>query len=406
MRIQRFLGELCIFKHRASATENEHRAAQHIYQLMRSIGLVAEIDEFRSQKRMTWELVSVLLFFLIETFFYFYSPLIAVISGVIGTILFIGYFTTLFKPFAPLFRMAKSNNVIGKILNVDAPFKIILTAHYDTARSGPMWHPKRVTSFRFNFLLGLFLIFLLLLLSILKLIAISGIVFDILVVLIGIFILAQIATLIYQSQGVPVEGASDNASGVAVMLDLAARIKDLSIPEVEFWFVATGSEEVGAVGMSAFLKKYKSELPKNSTYFINFDNIGNGNLHYFTCEGMIFPVRFSKDLIQLAAKTAQLKNFKKVTPSTYKLAYTDAIVPASRGYHTILFLATDDRGMIPNWHWPTDTITNIDFKVPQLASDFAFAMIEDLCKLVKMRLNKNIEEIKQFQTELGDSKEI
>ena len=81
-------------------------------------------------------------------------------------------------------------------------------------------------------------------------------------------------------------------------------------------------------------------------------------------------------------------------------------MPASRGYHTILFLATDDRGMIPNWHWPTDTITNIDFKVPQLASDFAFAMIEDLCKLVKMRLNKNIEEIKQFQTELGDSKEI
>ena len=121
------------------------------------------------------------------------------ISGVIGTILFIGYFTTLFKPFAPLFRMAKSNNVIGKILNVDAPFKIILTAHYDTARSGPMWHPKRVTSFRFNFLLGLFLIFLLLLLSILKLIAISGIFFDILVVLIGIFIFAQIATLIYQS---------------------------------------------------------------------------------------------------------------------------------------------------------------------------------------------------------------
>jgi len=31
------------------------------------------------------------------------------------------------------------------------------------------------------------------------------------------------------------------------MLDLAAWIKELSFSEIEFWFVSTGSEEVGAV---------------------------------------------------------------------------------------------------------------------------------------------------------------
>ena len=54
--------------------------------------------------------------------------------------------------------------------------------------------------------------------------------------------------------------------------------------------------------------------------------------------------KFSKSLIEAAEKTSQDKEFNAVTPAKYKLAYTDAIVPASRGYHSILLLATDDNG--------------------------------------------------------------
>ena len=74
MRIQRFLNELCILKHRASSTENEHRAADHINQFMRSLGLVVSVDEFKSQKRYTWELVTITLFFFIQAVLYFYFP--------------------------------------------------------------------------------------------------------------------------------------------------------------------------------------------------------------------------------------------------------------------------------------------------------------------------------------------
>ncbi|OQX95633.1 hypothetical protein B6I21_04420 [candidate division KSB1 bacterium 4572_119] len=407
MRIQRFLNELCIFKHRASTTENEHRAGDHVYQLMRSIGLVASIEEFKSQKRMAWEMIAILMFFMAEVIFYFSNSSLSVVSGFLGLILFWGYFTTRFKPLSPLFNFSKSRNIIGKINNPDASFKIVFTAHYDTARSGFLWNPKRVASFRFNFLSGFSFIILLFVFVILKPAGIEHSIISLLVILIGGVIIGQILIqLISVFSGKPVNGASDNASGVAAMLDLAAKFKENHLPEIEYWFVATGSEEVGAIGMKDFLKKHKDDFDKENTYFINLDNIGSGNLHYYLGEGMLNFYRFSRELIEAAKKAASLKKFNQVTPAKYRLAYTDAIVPASRGYKSILFLATDDRGMIPNWHWETDTTENIDFKVPKLASNFIQKMVTNLYQILKDKIELNKKDMKQIQERLSSTDEF
>ncbi|MBC8180415.1 M28 family peptidase [candidate division KSB1 bacterium] len=400
MRIQKLIEELCIFKNRVSSSENEYRAARHIYQLMRSIGLVVNIDVFKSQQRYAWELSFITTFFLTQAILYFIHPLASIIVGLTGFVLFWGHFTTRFKPLSSLFRFSKSHNVVGRSQNSDAPFKIIFTAHYDTARSGPLWNPKNVGKFRFNFLLGLFVILALQLLSVLSYFEISNIITTILVALFGVHILGQIIVLIYSGiTGEPVQGASDNASGAAVMLDLATRIKKKSFPEIEFWFVATGSEEVGAIGMADFLKTYSDEFEKENTFFINFDNIGSGNLHYYLGEGMLNFYKFSPKLIYAAQRTSENEKLKQVTPAKYKLAYTDAIVPASRGYETILFLATDDNDQIPNWHWHTDTIENINYKIPKLTSDFCLEMIQTLHKDFKQIIQEDIEKRKQFRAE-------
>lgn len=400
MRIQKLIEELCIFKNRVSSSENEYRAARHIYQLMRSIGLVVNIDVFKSQQRYAWELSFITTFFLTQAILYFIHPLASIIVGLTGFVLFWGHFTTRFKPLSSLFRFSKSHNVVGRSQNSDAPFKIIFTAHYDTARSGPLWNPKNVGKFRFNFLLGLFVILALQLLSVLSYFEISNIITTILVALFGVHILGQIIVLIYSGiTGEPVQGASDNASGAAVMLDLATRIKKKSFPEIEFWFAATGSEEVGAIGMADFLKTYSDEFEKENTFFINFDNIGSGNLHYYLGEGMLNFYKFSPKLIYAAQRTSENEKLKQVTPAKYKLAYTDAIVPASRGYETILFLATDDNDQIPNWHWHTDTIENINYKIPKLTSDFCLEMIQTLHKDFKQIIQEDIEKRKQFRAE-------
>jgi hypothetical protein len=407
MRIRRFIGELCIFKHRASATQNEHKAAEHIYQIMRNIGLVAKIDFFRSQQRMTWELIAIMLFFIAEVILYFNYPVFSLISGILGVILFWGYFTTCFKPLAPLFRFSRSCNVVGRLIHSNAPFKVVFTAHHDTARSGPLWNPKTVANFRLNFLLGFFIIIALQILVIFRVISSDLLIIKIAVVLTGVYIVGHIVVLLISGiRGELVQGASDNASGVAVMLDVASRLKVDSFPLIDFWFVSTGSEEVGAVGMSNFIKMYAEDLAKENTYFINFDNLGKGTPHYFLGEGMLNFYKFSPDLIKAAEKTARLKEFKEISPAKYKVAYTDAIVPACRGYQAILFLALDERGLIPNWHWQTDTIENIDFAVPQLTSDFILEMLKNLSEIFQLKLKKNAEELKKLQQEMLESEEF
>lgn len=404
MRIRRFVGELCIFKHRASATKNEHKAAEHIHQIMRSIGLVSKIEAFKSQQRMTWELITIMGFFVLEVVLYFAFPWLAVIAGALGLILFWGYFTTAFKPLARLFRFSTSHNVVGKLINSNAPYKVIFTAHYDTARSGPLWNPKTVANFRLNFLLGAGILVVLQILVILKLFSISPLLLKCLIGLGGIYVLGNIGVLLYSGvKGELVQGASDNATGVAAMLDIAARLKELTMPEIEFWFVATGSEEVGAIGMAEFLNMHAEDLDRQSTYFINLDNLGAGQLHYFTGEGMLNFYHFSDDLILVAEKSALNASLRDVKPAAYRLTYTDAIIPARRGYHAILLLSLDERGLIPNWHWPSDIIDNVDFNLLQLASDFVLEMVQNLNDVLKRRLERRKKEISQFQEELGEA---
>lgn len=404
MRIKRIIGELSILKHRASATKNERKAAEHIYQIMRNIGLVSTIDEFKSQQRMTWELVTIMAFFIVQVVIYFFVPLLSIIAGLIGMILFWGYFTTQFKPLAFLFRHSTSWNVVGRLKNSNAPFKVIFTAHHDTARSGPLWNPKTVANFRLNFLIGFFILVLLQIITILNLISINWLIFKLITTIIGIYILGNITMLLLSGiKGELVQGASDNASGVAVMLDLASRIKESSFPEIEFWFVSTGSEEVGAIGMEYFMRTYVEEISKDNTYFINFDNLGKGIPHFFLGEGMLYFYKFSKDLITAAERASQLKPFHSIKSAKYKLAYTDTIIPVRKGYHALLLLALDERGLIPNWHWRTDTFENIDITIPQLTSDFAIEIIKKLQDILKKRIEKNKEQIDQIQEDFREA---
>ncbi len=91
---------------------------------------------------------------------------------------------------------------------------------------------------------------------------------------------------------------------------------------VEIYFVAIGSEEVGMLGMINFEKQYKNILTR--AYTINFDNPGKGNLVYTTYEGLIkiFCCKEGK-LLEAARKVGE----KLGVPSfKYRLLPTDATI--------------------------------------------------------------------------------
>ncbi|MDR2046850.1 MAG: M28 family peptidase [Clostridiales bacterium] len=74
-------------------------------------------------------------------------------------------------------------------------------------------------------------------------------------------------------------GASDNASGVAVMLALAGVVQDMSFP-FDVVFAAFTAEEYGLAGSLAFVAAMTENEIENTLLMVNLDCIGGGDYLY------------------------------------------------------------------------------------------------------------------------------
>ncbi len=161
----------------------------------------------------------------------------------------------------------------------------------------------------------------------------------------------------------------------------AARIRrrvtesvDRELSEKEVWFVATGAEEVGTVGMQAFLDDYGDEL--RDALIINIDNVGAGQLSWVTAEGMARRYRAAQRIIGLAKRASREREIL-VKPRVFKGLSTDATPALARGFKAMTLMAFDNSGLPMNWHWKTDTTDNIEPEVVERVADLVTEMIRE-----------------------------
>jgi Zn-dependent M28 family amino/carboxypeptidase len=141
---------------------------------------------------------------------------------------------------------------------------------------------------------------------------------------------------------------------------------------VELQLVGTGAEEVGCCGMRGFVDSHTDWSPE-STYFVNFECMGGGLLHFIRSEGVFDKVHFPPMLLDLARRVAASGSFGQVTP-TDLLASTDGHVPAERGYPSLSLISLDPNGVPRNYHRIEDTVDGIDAATVVRAADFAAAV--------------------------------
>jgi len=109
-------------------------------------------------------------------------------------------------------------------------------------------------------------------------------------------------------------GANDNASGVALLLDLA---KYFSIsenrPKYSLVFVAFGAEELGLLGSKYFVDNPPFAL-KNIKFLLNFDLAGTGSKGIQVVNATVYPSQF-KILQTLNQKQRYVKEIKARGPA-------------------------------------------------------------------------------------------
>ncbi len=104
-------------------------------------------------------------------------------------------------------------------------------------------------------------------------------------------------------------GANDNASGVAMLLNLAAYYTNKNPPTKTIVFMAFGAEEAGILGSKYFVEHPLCELNKIN-FVINLDLLGTGDDGAMIVNGSILPEHFNK-LETINTNNNYLKQIKK-----------------------------------------------------------------------------------------------
>ena len=377
MKAMKILNQLAGLPHRGATTEEEKQAAELLKQNLMAQNIPAKLESFMARTSYSWE---VILFSATMIIGLLISPFLSKLGTAIVLLGFWNYArhfmgrSTLFTPIIP---KKKSQNVVAEIPAMQVSDKnIILMAHYDSARASSVFAPNMVKNFRQSFLLNTYVGFFSIIWAYLG--DYWGLSLWFKFVCIGLSIVHLINIIIHIRRETFhnfVPGINDNASGVAAVFAVVEDLKKIPLQNSNIWIVFTACEEAGIQGAKAFYHKHWPDLPADKTAVINLDNIGSGNLHFVTGEGMLLYYNFDESIIHVCEELTKQTKYSDVKPLEYRRAYFDTLVFTQHGYPCTTLIALDDNGHIPNWHWYTDTIDNINEKVINHATDFAIDMV-------------------------------
>ncbi|MCF1190391.1 M28 family peptidase [Mangrovimonas sp. AS39] len=171
-------------------------------------------------------------------------------------------------------------------------------------------------------------------------------------------------------------GADDNASGVAVMLDLAGKLQKANTSN-NYLFMAFSGEEMGLLGSNYFAKNSTIDL-EHVNYMINMDMVGrlkqDSTLAVY---GVGTSPRFKQVLSATNKSFKIIENESGIGPSDHTSFYLQDI--------PVLHFFT---GQHEDYHKPSDDFDKLNYDGMNLVSNYIFDVISELDSQGKMAFRK------------------
>jgi Peptidase family M28 len=300
---------LCSFERRGAGTDAERRAGNYLAERLREDGRRAEVEPTYVHPQ------------------YALAHAIHCALGIAGSIASIdlpllGFAIVLFAALSmyldlntrlylirSLFFRRASQNLVCRGGRPDALARVVLCAHYDAPRTGRVFAPRTVRraarlQSRIPFPIGFLRIAFWSLAALLPLLGarMAGLdaewlsvvqLIPTLALVVEVFLLVDIAL----SDVVP--GANDNASGVAAALSVAAELERDRPRNLDVWVLLTGAGWSLHQGIRAFVKAHRKELLRDSTYFVELDTVGLGDVRFETAAGWAVSFPMDARLVEL-----------------------------------------------------------------------------------------------------------
>ena len=180
-------------------------------------------------------------------------------------------------------------------------------------------------------------------------------------------------------------GADDNASGIAALLNLAARLKKGTATHNNYLFIAFSAEELGLIGSKAYVEDPTIDMSKVN-YMLNMDMVGRLNAEKVLA-------------ISGAGTSPEWKPIlDKISLHGIKAKTTDSGIGPSD--HTSFYLKNIPvlhffTGQHTDYHKPEDDAHLINFKGVAQITNYMMALIEGLDDAGKIAFTKTKDQQKQ-----------
>jgi hypothetical protein len=394
--------KLCSFEGRWPGTDAERRAGNWLAGRLREMGRRAEVEP--TYVHPEYSLVMALHVALAVG-----GGLVAITSPPAGfglvllaaTSFYLDQNTRLYLLRSLFFRRA-SQNVVSPGTNPDAPARLVLSAHYDAAKSGLVFGPRSARlaerlSEHWRLLLGpMRLVFWgcivpLLVTCGIRLAGVDSFALDVAQLIPSLVGLIAFALMVDIALSGIVPGAYDNASGVAGVLDLAQRLGDNPPENLDVWLVLSGAEECNAQGMARYMQAHRKQLDPERTLFLNLDSLTYGSPHYLLSEGAVISYPMDKRLIELCEAVAEADREAGADGGGFNARavriplHSDALPVTVRGFRATSILGLKD-GVIAPWHHThADDLDHIDDDAMARAIGFTLALVRALDRDVGRR---------------------
>ena len=189
-------------------------------------------------------------------------------------------------------------------------------------------------------------------------------------------------------------GADDNASGVAILLDLAERLSlDQQTSSNNYLFIAFSGEEMGLLGSNYFVKNPTIDTKKVS-YMLNMDMVGRLNEEKTIAVHGVGTSPIFKQILFANKETLNIAEHESgIGPSDHTSFYL-ADIP-------VLHFFT---GQHLDYHKPSDDSEKLNYEGMELISNYIYNIITDLDnngQLAFRKTKNESEDVPAFKVALG-----
>ncbi len=355
------------FGGRPGGSEEEKKAQEYTADVLKEHCDSVKIEEFKSPLSSHFEslkIFSIIYWFSLWFLSTNYNQRIlisAIISG-IGAIFFLWHFLTYRHVLDFLFPKEKSWNVEGTVEpQKEVRSTLLVAGHIDSVYEFQWWYHFKTIGVALNTISGFAYVLLPIYLSVLWLYTYFAPPEGAIMWPYYAFIAVSPALLsmFFMHGEDPVDGASDNLSGVAISVEMAKHFSKEKLNHTRLKVISFGSEEPALRGSEAYVKKHKEQLLKEGAVLINLDTIKDKSQLTILNKEWNTLVKYPDDLIQKmenAFTQAGVAYKKKPLP----IGASDGSAFAIQGLPAITIIGMDSGKYDPAYHTRLDNLENLD----------------------------------------------